>query len=66
MSFCVLFLDLKQIHIFLVRNFMLSNPIIYRIINEESGDMEFFYQSSTRYLSNERSDFPKIESHVDS
>ena len=24
----------------------------------ERGDMEFFYQFSTRYLSNERSDFP--------
>ena len=27
------------------------------IINGESGDMEFFYQSSTRYLSSEHSDF---------
>ena len=34
---------------------MLSNPIIYRIIHGESGDMEFFYQSSTRYLSSELS-----------
>ena len=46
---------------------MLSNPfaIIYRIIHGESGDMEFFYQSSTWYLSSERSDFPRLASHIE-
>ena len=29
----------------------------------QSGDMEFFYQSSTRHLSGERSDFPHLASH---
>ena len=53
--FCVLFLHPKQIFFFYFCNFMLSNPIIYRIIHGESGDMEFFYQSSTRYLSSELS-----------
>ena len=33
---------------------MLSNQ---RIIHRESGDMEFFYQSSARYLSSKHSDF---------
>ena len=43
---------------------MLSNPIIHRIIHGESGDMGFSYQSSTGYLSSERSDFPHLASHV--
>ena len=31
----------------------------------EGEDMEFFYQSSTRYLSSERSDFPHLASYVE-
>ena len=70
MSFCacffVLFLDSKHIYIFLVCNFMFSNQIIWKIIHGESKDIEFFYQSSTRYLSSERcSDFPHLASHVE-
>ena len=30
-----------------------------------SEDMEFFDQSTTRYLSSERSDFPHFASHVE-
>ena len=44
---------------------MLSNPIIERIIHGESEGMEFLYQSSTRYLLSERSDFPHLASHVE-
>ena len=70
MSFCAcflcpFFLDWKKIFSFLVCNFMLSNPIIYRVINGESGDMEFFYQSSARYLSSERSDFLHLAINVE-
>ena len=36
------------------------------IIHEESGDMEFFHQSSTRYLSSERSSkFPHLANHIE-
>ena len=63
--FVSFFLDSKQICIFQFCNFMLSNPIIWRIIHEESGDTEFFYQSATRYLSSERSNFPHLASHVE-
>ena len=60
--FCVLFSGIEaNMYIFYFCNFMLSNPIILRIIHEESRDMEFFYQSSTRYLSSERSDFPHLD-----
>ena len=46
---------------FEVCNFILSNRII---IHGEGGDMEFFCQSSTRYLSSERSAFPHFGSHA--
>ena len=46
---------------FEVCNFILSNRII---IHGESGDMEFFYESSTRYLSSERRAFPHFGSHA--
>ena len=64
--FFVLFLDSKHIYIILVCNFMFSNQIIWKIIHGESKDIEFLYQSSTRYLSSERcSDFPHLASHVE-
>ena len=54
------------IYIILVCNFMFSNQIIWKIIHGESKDIDFFYQSSTRYLSSERcSDFPHLASHVE-
>ena len=48
--FVSFFLDSKQIYIYIffqLCNFMLSNRIILRMIHGESGDMVFFYQSST-------------------
>ena len=54
-----------HIHIFWFCNVMLSNPIIERTIHAESVHTEFFYQSSTRYLSDERSDFPHPARHVE-
>ena len=61
----VSFFCIRSKYFFWFCNFMLSNPIIYRIIHAESGDMEFFYQSSTRYLSSGLNDFPHLASHVE-
>ena len=40
-------------------------PVRQRITHRESGDMESFYQCSTRYLSSERNDFPHLASHAE-
>ena len=64
--FVSFFLGTKQIFFFF--SFVTSyspDPIIKRIIHGEGGDMEFFYQSSTRHLSSGRSDFPHLASHVE-
>ena len=61
----VLFSGFEANFFFQFCNFMLSNPILWKIIHGESGDMEFLYQSATRYLSNERSDFPHLASDVE-
>ena len=45
--------------------FVLQSSYIERKIHGESGDMEFFFLSSTRYLSSERSDFSHLASHVE-
>ena len=45
--------------------FALQSSYLERKIHGESGDMEFFFQSSTRYLSSERGDFPHLASHVE-
>ena len=64
-AFVPFFLDSKKIFCFSFVIFMLSNPIIWRIIHGESGDMEFFYQSATLYLLSEHSDFPYLASRVE-
>ena len=59
------FFWIRRKNFFWFWNFMLSNPIIERIIHGESEGMEFLYQSSTRYLLSERSDFPHLASYVE-
>ena len=60
--FVSFFLDSKQTFFF---SFALQSNYKENNLHEESEDMEFFYQSSTRHLSSERSDFPYLASHVD-
>ena len=63
--FCVLFLDSKEIYFFSVSYFHTLQFNYIENNTRESGDVKFFYQSSTRYLSSERSDFPHLANLVE-
>ena len=60
LGFVSFFLDSKQKFFF---SFVISRSPIQ--LHGESGDMEFFYQSSTRYLSSEQVIFHNLASHVE-